>query len=139
MIAAARAAARPLLVCENVSDPDNVGALFRNAAAFGAGGVLLAGGGDPLYRKAVRTSMGACLEVPFAACSAWPDALAEVRAAGYRVVALAPRAETPVEALAPAPLSALLVGQRGRRGSRPRRSRRPTSRCASRSPRASTR
>jgi tRNA G18 (ribose-2'-O)-methylase SpoU len=113
VIAAARAAARPLLVCENVSDPDNVGALFRNAAAFGVGGVLLAGGGDPLYRKAVRTSMGACLEVPFAACAAWPDALAAVRAAGYRVVALAPRAETPVEALAPAPLTALVVGSEG--------------------------
>jgi tRNA G18 (ribose-2'-O)-methylase SpoU len=113
LIAAARVAARPLLVCENVSDPDNVGALFRNAAAFGAGGVLLAGGGDPLYRKAVRTSMGACLEVPFAACDAWPDTLGAVRAAGYRVVALAPRAVTAIDGLAPAALTALLVGSEG--------------------------
>ena len=113
VIEAARATARPLLVCENVSDPDNVGALFRTAAAFAARGVLLAGGGDPLYRKAVRTSMGACLEVPFAACAAWPGELGEVRAAGYRIVALAPRAETAIEALAPAPLTALLLGSEG--------------------------
>jgi tRNA G18 (ribose-2'-O)-methylase SpoU len=113
VIAAARAAQRPLLVCENVSDPDNVGALFRNAAAFGAGGVLLAGGGDPLYRKAVRTSMGACLEVPFAPCAEWPGALGDVRAGGYRVVALAPHADIAIEALGPAPLTALLVGSEG--------------------------
>jgi tRNA G18 (ribose-2'-O)-methylase SpoU len=109
----AAAAGRAVLACENVSDPDNVGALFRNAAAFGAGGVLLAGGGDPLYRKAVRTSMGACLEVPFAPCAAWPAELAALRAAGYRVVALAPRAERAIESLAPARRTALLVGSEG--------------------------
>jgi tRNA G18 (ribose-2'-O)-methylase SpoU len=109
----AAADGRAILVCENVSDPDNVGALFRNAAAFGAGGVLLAGGGDPLYRKAVRTSMGACLEVPFAPCAAWPEELALLRAAGYRVVALAPRADRALEALAPGPRTALLVGSEG--------------------------
>jgi tRNA G18 (ribose-2'-O)-methylase SpoU len=113
VIASARAAGRPLLVCEKVSDPDNVGALFRNAVAFAAGGVLLAGGGDPLYRKAVRTSMGACLELPFAACERWPDALGDVRAAGYRVVALAPRAERAIDDVPPAPLTALLVGSEG--------------------------
>jgi len=113
VVAAARSAVRPLLVCENVSDPDNVGALFRNAAAFAAGGVLLAGGGDPLYRKAVRTSMGACLEVPFAACARWPEAIGDVRAAGYRVVALAPRAERRIGDIAPGALTAVLVGSEG--------------------------
>jgi tRNA G18 (ribose-2'-O)-methylase SpoU len=113
VLAAAIAARRPLLVCENVSDPDNVGALFRNAAAFAAGGVLLAGGGDPLYRKAVRTSMGACLEVPFAHTADIAGALRDARAGGYRVVALAPRAAIAIEALAPGALTALVVGSEG--------------------------
>jgi tRNA G18 (ribose-2'-O)-methylase SpoU len=111
VIAEARAARRALLVCENVADPDNLGGLFRNAAAFGAGGVLLSpGGGDPLYRKAVRASMGASLEIPFARCAPWPAALGELGAAGYRLVALAPRAPLPIEALPAASPSALLVG-----------------------------
>jgi len=114
VIAAARAAGRALLVCENVADPDNLGGLFRNAAAFGAGGVLLSpGGGDPLYRKAVRAAMGASLEVPFARFASWPDGLRALSPAGYRVVALAPRAHLAIEALAPGPLSALLVGSEG--------------------------
>ena len=111
LIAAARAAGRALLVCENVADPDNLGGLFRNAAAFGAGGVLLSpGGGDPLYRKAVRASMGASLEVPFARLARWPDGLREISGAGYRLVALAPRAALAIDALPPAPASALLLG-----------------------------
>ncbi len=114
LIADARAAARPLLVLENVADPENVGALFRNAAAFGAGGVLLgAGGGDPLYRKAVRASMGAVLEVPFARLQRWPEDLEKVRAAGYRCVALAPRAPLALDALDSGPPTALLVGSEG--------------------------
>lgn len=111
VVAAARAAGRALLVCENVADPDNLGALFRNAAAFGAGGVLLSpGGGDPLYRKAVRASMGACLEIPFARCAPWPGELAAVAEAGYRLVALTPRASVAIDALPAAAPSALLVG-----------------------------
>jgi tRNA G18 (ribose-2'-O)-methylase SpoU len=48
----------PIVMLEEVTDADNVGGVFRNAAAFGAGGVILSSGCcDPLYRKAVRTSM----------------------------------------------------------------------------------
>ena len=54
-----------LLVLEGVGNPDNVGGIFRNARAFSAGGVLLGPGcADPLYRKAIRTSMGATLDMP---------------------------------------------------------------------------
>jgi tRNA G18 (ribose-2'-O)-methylase SpoU len=114
VIAAARAAGRALLVCENIADPDNLGGLFRNAAAFGVGGVLLSpGGGDPLYRKAVRASMGASLEIPFARCEAWPGSLAAVAEAGYRLVALAPRAPLSIDELPRAAASALLVGSEG--------------------------
>ena len=48
--------------------------------------------GDPLYRKAVRTSMGASLRVPYARADAWLPALAELRERGFRIVALTPAA-----------------------------------------------
>lgn len=81
---------QPILVLESVSNPDNVGGLFRSAHALGARGIVLSPGcGDPLYRKAIRTSMGATLDVAWTEAAAWPGALDEIRAAGYRVVALA--------------------------------------------------
>ena len=77
-----------LVGIERLGDPANVGSVFRNALAFGAGGVLLApGGADPLFRKAVRVSMAATLAVPFARASRWPDELAKLRAAGFVVLA----------------------------------------------------
>jgi tRNA G18 (ribose-2'-O)-methylase SpoU len=82
---------RPLLVLERLSNPDNVGALFRNALAFGVGGVLLSPGcGDPLYRKAIRVSMGGALQVPFATSSDWPGDLGRLRDAGFALIALTP-------------------------------------------------
>jgi hypothetical protein len=81
--AGSRAAARNLVALEHVGNADNVGATFRAAAAFGAGGVLLDDGcADPLYRKAIRTSMGAALHVPFAPDVPWTDALAGLRREG---------------------------------------------------------
>ena len=74
--------ARRLLGIENIGNPDNIGGLFRTAAAFAIDGVVLnATSGDPLYRKAVRTSMGATLRVPYAradavAAGAWRAARA---------------------------------------------------------------
>lgn len=111
------AAARTLVILEGVANPDNVGGVFRNAAAFGVGGVLLSPTcGDPLYRKAIRTSMGATLRVPYAAAGAWPDVLTEVRAAGFTIAALTPRAPSEsidvFAATRPARI-ALLVGTEG--------------------------
>jgi tRNA G18 (ribose-2'-O)-methylase SpoU len=85
--------ATTLVILEGVTDADNVGSVFRNAAAFGADGVLLSPTCcDPLYRKAIRTSMGATLRVPFARFDSWPEGLADVRACGFTLVALTPRA-----------------------------------------------
>ncbi len=80
-----------VVVLEDVTDADNVGSVFRNAAALGAGAVLLSPGCcDPLYRKAIRTSMAAVLRVPFARVAPWPDGLSALRAEGFTVVALTP-------------------------------------------------
>ena len=87
----------PLVALERVGNADNVGATFRAAAAFGAGGVLLEPAcADPLYRKAIRTSMGASLQVPFAAGVPWPGALAGLRSGGWEVVGLMPGAADPL-------------------------------------------
>lgn len=83
--------ARLLVVLEGVGDHENLGALFRNAAALGVDGVLLgAGCADPLYRRSVRVSMGHVLRVPFTALSPWPDALDSLRDNGFTVAALTP-------------------------------------------------
>ena len=111
----ARASSR-LLVLEAVNDHENIGALFRNAAAFGVDGVVLdPTAADPLYRRATRVSLGHVLRVPFARAERWPAALHDLRAAGFTVIALDPAAEEPLAALvadAP-PRPALLVGAEG--------------------------
>ncbi len=79
------------MVLERVVDADNVGSVFRNAEAFGADAILLSPGCcDPLYRKAIRTSSGAALMVPFAAAEPWPGALDRLRAAGFTIAAMTP-------------------------------------------------
>ena len=84
--------ARSLVLLEDVGNADNVGGIFRNAAAFGASAIILSHGcADPLYRKAIRTSMAATLRVPFSVVSfadLWTPALTRVRAAGFQLVAL---------------------------------------------------
>ena len=78
-------------VLERVVDPDNVGSVFRSSEAFGVDGVLLSPGcSDPFYRKAIRTSSGAALVVPFAAAEPWPDALDQLRANGFVIAAMTP-------------------------------------------------
>ena len=87
--------ARSLAVLEGLNDFENLGALFRNAAAFGVEAVLLdARCADPLYRRSVRVSMGHVLRVPFAVLSgAWPQSLAAVRTAGFSLLALTPSSD----------------------------------------------
>lgn len=88
------ATAQRLLALEGIANPDNVGGLFRTALALGAGGILLdPTTADPLYRKAVRTSMGATLRVPYRRGDAWPGELHELRSRGFRVIALTPAAD----------------------------------------------
>lgn len=107
---------RRLLVLEDVANPDNVGGAFRNAWAFGASGVLLSARcADPLYRKAVRVSMGGSLCVPFAWLESGVDLFAQLVAQGFRSVALTTDPGAPELAeLPPAQASlALLLGAEG--------------------------
>ena len=85
-----------LLVVEGVNNPDNVGGLFRNAAALGAAAVVLGPAcGDPLYRKAIRTSMAATLTLPWVEAGPWPAALTRLQTAGLRLVACTPTPGAP--------------------------------------------
>ena len=87
------AAARQVMVLEDVGNPDNIGGIFRNALAFGAECVLLSPRCcDPLYRKAIRVSIGATLRLAFAYVDDWPEGLERLRAAGLTLVALTPDA-----------------------------------------------
>ncbi len=79
-------------ILEGLNDHENIGALFRNAAAFGVAGILLDPTcADPLYRRSIRVSVGHVLHIPFARLVPWPTGLHQVRAAGFVVAALAPR------------------------------------------------
>ena len=92
------AGARLVLVVEGVNDHENLGALFRNAAAFGADAVVLdPTAADPLYRRSVRVSVGHVLRVPFARASAWPEEISVLRSAGFATVALTPRGDVRID------------------------------------------
>ena len=103
-------------VLESLNDFENLGALFRNAAAFGLDAVLLDEQcADPLYRRSVRVSMGHVLHVPFAVVpGSWPAALATLRESGFTLLALTPSAEaTPLASVAPPDRWAVLLGAEG--------------------------
>jgi tRNA G18 (ribose-2'-O)-methylase SpoU len=107
--------ARRLVVLEHISNADNVGGIFRNAAAFGVDAVLLGPScTDPLYRKAIRTSMGASLRIPFAPVENWPADLDGLKAHGLRLIALTPAREAQAIEDTEAPeRAALLLGHEG--------------------------
>jgi tRNA G18 (ribose-2'-O)-methylase SpoU len=93
---------RRMIALEGVGNPDNVGGIFRSAAALGAEGILLdPSTGDPFYRKAIRTSMGAILRVPFARLHSWPEQLIERRRNRLALIGLTPRGPVTVDELAP--------------------------------------
>jgi tRNA G18 (ribose-2'-O)-methylase SpoU len=97
-----------------LANHDNVGGVFRNAAAFGARGVLVdAATCDPLYRKAVRVSVGGALVVPFARCESETVMLDVIERAGYEAIALTPRGEISIDELAPVDKRVLLLGTEG--------------------------
>ena len=90
-VGAVVAGQRRILVLEDLVDHGNVGAIFRCAAALGVGAVVLAPRcADPLYRRAVKVSMGAVFAVPYARMTDWYGGLAGLRAAGFRLLALVP-------------------------------------------------
>jgi len=103
------------LLLAGLSNHDNVGACFRNAAAFGAGAVLLdAESCDPLYRKAIRVSSGTSLWLPFAQGGTGASLIEDAQATGHEVWALTPRADAePLPSLKVPKRVALLMGAEG--------------------------
>lgn len=115
-VAALLAGARRLAVLEDVNDHENVGVLYRAAAALGVDGVLLSPlACDPLYRRSIRVSMGHTLTLPTARLAPWPAALTALRAAGFVLAALTPAGTVDVDdpALRAAARLALLLGAEG--------------------------
>lgn len=110
--------ARTIAVVEGVNDHENLGSVFRNAAGLGVDGVIFGTGcADPLYRRAVRVSMGHALLVPFAKAPRWPANLNELRDNGFRLLAMTPNPAAPTLAEAMDGLAeekvAILVGAEG--------------------------
>jgi tRNA G18 (ribose-2'-O)-methylase SpoU len=108
--------ARLILMLEALRDHANVGAAFRNAAALGVDAVLVSGDcADPLYRRSVKTSMGAVLQVPWTRVSGWHECIAELQRSGVEVIALTPSADAvDLRAAASRPARrALLIGTEG--------------------------
>ena len=82
--------ARRIVILENVSDPTNVGAIFRSAGAIGADAILVTPRcSDPFYRRAIRVSMGTVLQVPWTRVGDWPSTRALLDRHGFHVAALA--------------------------------------------------
>jgi tRNA G18 (ribose-2'-O)-methylase SpoU len=108
---------RRVVILEDVNNHTNLGAIFRGAAALGIDGVLLSPTcADPLYRRSVRVSMGEVFAIPYAKLDPWPQALSEVRDAGYTLLALTPSpGAVPIQQLTQTQRlrSALLLGAEG--------------------------
>lgn len=109
--------ARTVAVLEGVNDHENLGSIFRNAAGLGVDAVVFGSGcADPLYRRAVRVSMGHALLVPYARATDWPGDLVKLKESGFRLLALTPQgAESLPEAMDAVRRErvALLVGAEG--------------------------
>jgi len=109
--------ARRVAVLERVNDHENLGVIFRNAAALGIDAVLLCPEcSDPLYRRSVRVSVGHVLTVPFARLEPWPGALGTLTELGFAIVALTPRDDAEaIDGFAPGrdERVALLLGAEG--------------------------
>ena len=125
--------ARTVAVLEGVNDHENLGAIFRNAAGLDVDAVVFGSGcADPLYRRAVRVSMGHALLVPFARASDWPAELKTLQQNGFRLLAMTPaatRGHWPEAMAAGARRAGRDPGRRRRAGTEPRRdeSERPAS------------
>lgn len=110
-------ACRALIVLEELSNHDNVGSVFRSAAVLageGVGVLLSPRCCDPLYRKALRVSMGHALRIPFATVDAWPRTLDRLRPLGFELLALDPRPDaTPIDRIETPARPALVFGAEG--------------------------
>ena len=111
----ARAGERAVvLVLMGIANHDNLGGIFRNAAAFGVDGVILDGDCcDPFYRKAIRVSIGATLSVPTAWLVPGEDVVDLLDRHGFQGLALSPAAGETLAKLAPPARAAVLLGAEG--------------------------
>ncbi|MEO6792626.1 MAG: RNA methyltransferase [Mycobacterium sp.] len=112
------AGARTIAVLEGVNDHENLGSIFRNGAGLGVDAVVFGSGcADPLYRRAVRVSMGHALLVPFARSTDWPGDLDMLREGGFRLLAMTPDPQADALSAAMAKVGdepvAVLVGAEG--------------------------
>jgi tRNA G18 (ribose-2'-O)-methylase SpoU len=108
--------ARTVVVLVDLVDVDNLGAMARNAAAFGADAILLSPRcADPFYRKAVRTSAGAVLSLPIVRAVRWPDDVLALRERhGLSLVgAVVDERAIPLASFVPPSRSAILFGAEG--------------------------
>lgn len=107
--------ASTVAVLEGVNDHENLGAMFRNAAGLGADAVLFgAACADPLYRRAVRVSMGHVLRTPFAQVPEWPRGLEQLRDNGFQIISLTPNPTAiPLATAMTGEKVALLLGAEG--------------------------
>lgn len=103
-----------VLVLMGIANHDNLGGIFRNAAAFGVDGVILDGDCcDPFYRKAIRVSIGATLNVPTAWLAPGEDVVALLDRHAFQGLALSPAADETLAQLVPPARAAVLLGAEG--------------------------
>ena len=103
-----------VVAASEIGNHDNIGVLYRNAAAFGAAAVLTDDRcGDPFYRKSIRVSVGAVLRMPGAAAPSLAALIDALEAARFEVIALSPSATEPMNGLEPGGRRALLLGSEG--------------------------
>ncbi|CAN7429988.1 TrmH family RNA methyltransferase [Rhizobium sp. LjRoot258] len=103
-----------VLVGCGISNHDNAGSMFRNAAAFKADAIFLDETScDPLYRKALRVSVGSVLRVPYERKGTGLDVLTRLAANGFAIWTLSPRGEADIRAIPPTKRMALVVGTEG--------------------------
>ncbi|HEV7310237.1 RNA methyltransferase [Ensifer sp.] len=113
LLAALPANSLVLAAC-GISNHDNMGSLFRNAAAFGVDAVLMDETScDPLYRKAIRVSVGSVLTVPYAREGSVAALIERLQAEGFAIWGLSPAGTSDLGAIPPAPRTALLMGTEG--------------------------
>jgi len=102
-----------VLLC-GISNHDNIGSIFRNAAAFEAAGILLdTTCCDPLYRKAIRVSVGGTLQVPYSLDGSIDELVTLTAQAGFNLVALSPQSQQSLYELPTRGRTALLLGTEG--------------------------
>ena len=103
-----------VLVGCGISNHDNVGSMFRNTAAFGSDALILDETScDPLYRKALRVSVGSVLTMPYRRHGAVTDILGALAGKGFAIWSLSPRGQTDIRAIVPEKRMALVVGTEG--------------------------